>query len=104
MTHVRVWRFRPPPGREREFAEAYDGEGRWAELFRRASGYKGTVLLKPDQPGGWWLTLDRWDSAADFEAFGHDFGADYRALDAELEGVAGEEEFVGAFEDDSPGY
>lgn len=98
MTHVRVWKFRPPQGREQEFAEAYHGEGRWAELFRRARGYKGTTLMKPDQADGWWLTLDRWGSAADFEAFGHDFGEEYRSLDAEFEGVAGEEEFVGAFE------
>lgn len=97
MAHVRVWKFRPPPGREREFAAAYADSGRWAELFRRASGYRGTTLLAPDRPGGWWLTVDRWDSAANFEAFQSDFGEDYRALDAELEGVAGEEEFVGAF-------
>jgi len=30
--------------------------------------------------------------------FQDDFGEDYRTLDAELEGLAGDEEFVGAFE------
>ena len=55
-------------------------------------------MLGPGDPGGWWLTIDGWDSLADFAAFNHDFGDAYRALDAELEGVAGEEEFVGAFE------
>ena len=99
MTHLRVWKFRPPPGREDDFALAYGGEGIWAALFGRASGYLGTSLYRPDAPGDWWLTIDRWNSAADFEAFGRDFGAEYRALDAELEGVAGEEEFVGAFEE-----
>jgi heme-degrading monooxygenase HmoA len=100
MTHVRVWRFRPPEGREQEFAEAYSGDGSWAQLFARATGYRGTQLLRPVEKGGWWLTIDRWDTTADFEAIGHDFGEEYRALDAELEGVAGEEEFVGAFEED----
>jgi heme-degrading monooxygenase HmoA len=99
MVHVRAWKFLPPQGREREFAEAYSSSGRWAELFAKAKGYRGTTLMEPHEVGGWWLTLDRWDSLADFEAFGHDFGADYRALDTELEGVAGEEEFVGAFEE-----
>jgi heme-degrading monooxygenase HmoA len=99
MTHVRVWKFRPPEGREAEFADAYSGTGRWAELFGRAPGYRGTQLLSPNEPGGWWLTLDRWEGMADFEKFGHDFREQYRALDAELEGVAGEEEFVGAFEE-----
>lgn len=99
MTHVRAWKFRPPEGREREFARAYGPDGRWAVLFGRAPGYRGTELLSPLEPGGWWLTLDRWDDPADFERFGHDFRDEYRALDAELEGIAGEEKFVGAFEE-----
>ena len=99
MTHVRVWKFRPPAGREEEFAHAYSGEGRWADLFAKARGYRGTSLLRPVEKGGDWLTIDRWDSRADFEAFNHNFGEDYRTLDAELEGVAGVEEFLGAFEE-----
>ena len=99
MTHVRVWRFLPPAGRDEEFALAYGADGVWAALFAKAKGYLGTALYRPDQPGGWWLTIDRWDSSADFEAFGHDFGEEYRALDEELEGVAGDEQFVGAFEE-----
>lgn len=99
MTHVRIWKFRPPEGRENEFAEAYSRDGRWANLFGRASGYRGTELLPPSEPGGWWLTLDRWRGKGDFERFGHDCRDEYRALDAELEGVAGEEKFVGAFEE-----
>ena len=100
MSHLRIWKFRPPPDREAEFAFAYGGDGVWAALFAKGRGYLGTTLYRPDQPGGWWLTVDRWNSAADFEAFGDLHGADYRALDAELEGVAGEEEFVGAFSED----
>ena len=99
MTHVRVWKFRPPPGREAEFAAAYSGSGPWVRLFARASGYRGTSLLEPAEPGGWWLTIDRWDSPADFEAFQRELADDYRALDAELAGVAGEEVFVGIFEE-----
>jgi heme-degrading monooxygenase HmoA len=99
MTHVRVWKFRPPAGREQEFADAYSGGGRWAELFNRAPGYRGTTLLRPVEPGGWWLTIDRWDSIAHFEGFQREFDIEYRELDAELEGFAGEEEFVGAFEE-----
>ena len=100
MPHLRIWKFRPRPGREQEFAAAYSGDGRWVELFAKAQGYRGTTLLRPLETGGDWLTIDRWASLADFEAFGQKFGEDYRALDAELEGVAGVEEFVGAFEED----
>jgi len=99
MTHLRIWKFRPPADREQEFAIAYGADGVWAALFGKARGYLGTTLYRPGEPGGWWLTADRWNSAGDFEAFGTEHGEEYRALDAELEGVAGEEEFVGAFEE-----
>ncbi|HUP68065.1 MAG TPA: antibiotic biosynthesis monooxygenase, partial [Sphingomicrobium sp.] len=94
----RVWKFRPPQGREAEFAEAYGEAGDWAQLFRNAPGYGGTMLLHPAEPGDWWLTVDRWETAADFDAFATVFGERYRTLDEKLEGVAGEEVFVGAFE------
>lgn len=100
MTHARVWKFRPPAGREGEFEQAYSGTGHWARLFEQAPGYRGTVLLRPCMAGDWWLTIDRWETKAYFEAFQDDFGVQYRGLDQELEGVAGEEVFVGAFEED----
>jgi len=99
MTHLRIWKFRPPPGREEEFALAYGTDGVWAALFGRGNGYLGTALHRPGDPGGWWITIDRWNSEADFEAFQNRFGSEYRALDTELAGMAGEEEFVGAFEE-----
>ena len=98
MTHHRIWKFRPPEGCEEEFATAYSSGGVWAQLFRKAPGFQGTTLLKPSKHGGCWLTIDRWDSSADFESFTQAFGEQYRALDAQLEGIAGEEEFVGTFE------
>jgi heme-degrading monooxygenase HmoA len=98
MAHMRVWKFRPPTNREEEFAAAYSADGAWAELFRTADGFLGTDLLRPAEPGGWWATIDRWQSEAAFSAFQAKQGAEYRRLDAELEGCAGKEEFVGAFE------
>lgn len=100
MAHVRIWKFRPPKDREDEFAYAYAGNGAWAEVFRGGEGYLGTELLRPIDAGGWWVTIDRWRSLDDFAAFEAAHGEAYRALDAELEGVAGEEEFIGAFEED----
>lgn len=97
--HLRIWKFRPPRDRKHEFALAYGAEGVWATLFSKASGYLGTTLHRPDRKGGWWTTIDRWSSLADFEAFEREYGEEYRALDIELEGVSGEEEFVGTFEE-----
>jgi heme-degrading monooxygenase HmoA len=98
MTHHRIWKFRPHEGREAEFEGAYSSTGDWAQLFRNAPGFQGTTLLRPSKPSGWWLTIDRWDDQANFEAFTDVFGEQYRSLDAELEGIAGEEQFVGTFE------
>jgi len=99
MTHVRVWKFRPPRGREADFSKAYSSTGDWVHLFRKAPGYQGTTLMAPTEAGDWWLTLDHWDSRGDFDAFVEMFGEEYRALDAKLEGLSGEEVFVGAYED-----
>ena len=99
MAHVRVWKFLPPEGREQEFAKAYGSHGVWAELFSKGAGYRGTQLLRPEAAVGWWLTLDRWESASDFDAFQRQFGDEYGSLDTELAGLAGQEDFVGAFED-----
>jgi len=99
MTHARVGKFKPPSGREAEFEQAYSGSGNWARLFEQAPGYRGTTLLRPCEEGGWWLTIDRWETEDHFEAFQDDFGVQYRGLDKALEGVAGEEVFVGAFEE-----
>jgi hypothetical protein len=100
MVHVRIWKFRPPPEREREFTNAYSGTGPWATLFGKAPSYLGTSLLRSTERDGSWLTVDRWDSAANFENFQREFGEAYLTLDAELEGIAGEEEFIGAYEDE----
>lgn len=99
MAHHRVWRFRPPSEREEEFARAYAADGAWAQLFRRGDGYVGTRLLRPTEPGGWWLTIDSWADRSAFDAFQARHGATYSELDRQLEGLAGDEEFVGAFDD-----
>jgi heme-degrading monooxygenase HmoA len=100
VTHVRVWRFEPAAGREQEFAAAYAGDGIWSQLFRRADGFVETRLLAPAEPGGPWLTLDRWQSRSAFERFEQTHREAYRALDAELLHLTTAEQFIGAFEED----
>lgn len=100
MAHVRIWKFRPPEGQVQHFVEAYASDGSWARLFGRGPGFQGSVLLRPAEPDGWWLTIDKWGSRGDFDAFQRQFGEEYRRLDSQLEGIAGEEQFVGAFEEE----
>jgi heme-degrading monooxygenase HmoA len=67
--YVVLWRFRPLVGRESEFERAYGSSGDWAHLFRQGDGYLGTELLRRSDDSREYLTLDRWASRADYEAF-----------------------------------
>lgn len=96
MTQVRLWRFEVPPGHEPRFLAAYGSDGDWARLFGTAPGFIRTELWRDGD--GIYLTADYWQSVQAFEAFQATCGNEYRRLDAELEGVAGIETFLGAFE------
>lgn len=91
-----VWEFRPAPGRERDFESAYGPDGDWVELFRRGAGYLGTELIPPREAGGWYRTIDRWESAAAYEGFRRAWGAAYAALDRACESLTSEERAVRA--------
>ena len=99
MAHHRLWQFRPPAGGEKAFAEAYASGGPWAEVFGQAPGFIGTRLMRPPEGSDWWLTIDSWDSAEAFANFLENHREAYAALDRQLEGIAGEETFIGAFDD-----
>ena len=96
MTHLRLWTFEVPAEAEERFVAAYRSDGDWARLFASAPGFIRTELWRADD--GLYLTADYWRSVGDFEWFQSNLGEDYRKLDVELEGVAGIETFVGAFE------
>ena len=53
-----VWQFRPAPGREAEFVHAYGTDGPWVALFRKASGYRESVLAQDASDPERFLTLD----------------------------------------------
>ena len=94
-----LWEFHVPAARRAEFETAYDAQGPWAKLFAQAPGFAGVALLRCADQAGRYVTVDRWRSRADFDAFKRDFGADYAALDSRLEGIAESETRIGAFED-----
>ncbi len=98
MSYDIVWEFRVPPARRAPFEEAYGPDGPWAQLFRRAPGHIETRLMHDAEDAGRYLTVDRWESVAAFEAFKRDFAADYQALDQQLEGLALLEVRLGAFD------
>lgn len=99
---VIIWRFRPAAGREADFRRAYGPDGAWAQLFAKASGYLGTELLRDRGAGGDWITIDRWRTALEREAFTHRHAEAYAALDRECEALTAQEAKIGEFEDEGP--
>jgi heme-degrading monooxygenase HmoA len=96
MTHLRLWKFEVPTGTEERFIEAYRPDGPWGLLFATAPGFIRTELWRAGD--GAYLTADYWNSLEDYERFQTSHGDDYRRLDSQLEGISGNETFVGAFE------
>ena len=80
-----------------QFISAYESNGDWANLFRRAEGFLGTELLRSQNESNAFLTLDRWESSACFESFQEQFGTEYRKLDAQFESYTLSEEKIGVF-------
>jgi hypothetical protein len=97
--YVLVWSFRPRVGSRRRFEEAYGPRGAWAELFGASPDYLGTELLRDAAGSGRYLTIDRWRSAAAYEAFLAERRSEYDALDRACEGLTEAEELVGRFDD-----
>ncbi|HET9638692.1 MAG TPA: antibiotic biosynthesis monooxygenase [Allosphingosinicella sp.] len=78
-----LWTYEVRPEAAAAFESAYGPNGEWAALFRRSPSYLGTELLSA--PGTVYLTIDRWRSSADFDAFMAAHRADYDALDRATE-------------------
>jgi heme-degrading monooxygenase HmoA len=97
--YVLVWRFEVAPDRRAEFERRYGPDGDWARLFARHAGHLGTQLLHDPEAPGVYLTLDRWRGVADWQAFRHDYSAQYVALDAACEALTLGELRVGAFDE-----
>jgi heme-degrading monooxygenase HmoA len=95
--HIILWKFTVREERVQEFTGAYGSDGDWAQLFRRAEGYRGTQLLRSGDDPNIFVTVDRWDSAACFETFQKRYGEEYKKLDARFEAYTLSEEKMGAF-------
>ena len=96
MTHIRLWQFEVPPATEERFLAAYRSDGDWAKLFATAPGFIRTDLWSDGD--GIYVTADHWESVEAFERFQAGQGDEYRRLDAELEGIAGIETFLGGYD------
>jgi heme-degrading monooxygenase HmoA len=95
--YVYVWEFVVAPGREQEFLAAYGPSGAWARLFRQATGYLETLLLRDQAVPGRFLTVDCWSSQDAHNAFLERFRAEYEALDQVCQALTQHEGSLGSY-------
>lgn len=91
-----IWRYEVHDEHRAEFEAGYGPTGVWARLFAGSEGFRGTELLKAED--GSYLTLDVWNSQADFDAFMAEQREAYESLDRTTEGWTRCEHRLGAFE------
>jgi len=96
--YVIAWEFRPWPGAERRFEEAYGPEGVWARLFRIGQGFVATELSRDGKDAKRYLTLDFWESKQAYETFRAQQSSEYGKIDAECENLTESEREIGQFE------
>ncbi len=99
MGYTYLWEFTVAPERAVEFEQTYGPAGPWVALFRQSAGYLGTQLLRDQAEPLRFITVDRWRSAQDYQAFRAAFGQQYRELDERCEGLTVTERPLGSYED-----
>jgi heme-degrading monooxygenase HmoA len=94
-----VWEFYVSSQYSARFEAEYGPNGSWVKLFRGASGYRETVLLRDFSNPLRYVTVDRWDSATAYESFRSRCSSPYNELDRLCEGFTTQENFLGQFSD-----
>ena len=95
--HTYIWEFKVHPEHVEVFRQYYGECGAWTQLFRRARGYLGTQLLRDEKDPLRFVTIDRWSTGEDYEAFRASYASEYAALDRLCEGLTTEETLIGHF-------
>jgi heme-degrading monooxygenase HmoA len=92
------YRYRVHSSQVRAFEHAYGPAGPWAKLFARHPGYKRTRLFRHKLEPDIYVTVDIWESKADWDAFRKMYSEDYRRLDKQLALLKLEEHLLGFYE------
>jgi heme-degrading monooxygenase HmoA len=92
------WEYEVRPEQVAAFERLYGADGEWARLFRRADGYVETLLFRDTDRPTRYLTVDRWQSRAAFDAFVDAASSAYAALDRLGGALTVREHRLGAFD------
>ena len=76
----------------------YTPDGAWAKLFRKSIAYLSTELLRDSKHSRRYITIDRWLSSEEYEAFLIQWQKEYQILDAQCETFTERESMLGKWE------
>lgn len=96
--YVIIWEYQVRAECFAEFEEIYSPTGAWATLFQKSKGYLGTELLLAESEVHRYITIDRWASSLEHEAFVSDWKKEYQELDAQSEHLTEHEILLGKWE------
>ena len=96
--HIIIWEYQVKPEQQAEFEKIYAANGAWVELFKKGAGYLSTELFQKTNLPLRFLTIDRWKSKDDYEAFLSQRQEEYKALDAQCEGLTESEIEIGRWD------
>lgn len=91
-----IWEYEIHPGAEAAFEALYGPGGEWVALFRAFPGYLGTELLRDERPHRY-LTLDRWETAADYAYFQDTAAPRYVQIDTLGDALTLDERLIGRY-------
>ena len=94
-----IWEFTVKRDAIALFEQTYGPDGTWATLFRAYPGYHGTTLLRDAKNPQRFVTIDRWESSAQYVAMHEAARDDYARLDAACEDWTESERKIGEFTD-----
>ena len=94
--YVIVWKYDVGETTRADFEREYGPNGVWVKLFARVAGYLGTELLRG--AAGVYLTIDRWESRAAYDAFLASHADEYNRIDVACAALTLDEALIGAFE------
>jgi heme-degrading monooxygenase HmoA len=77
-----VWEFVVNEEARGQFELAYGPGGAWSKLFARCPGFRGTTLLRDTKNPRRYLTIDFWDTEAQWEQVLAERKAEYSNLHA----------------------
>ncbi len=97
MAYVCIWEYIVKPEYAEVFENTYKYDGAWVKLFKKASGYLGTELLKDNKNKNRFVTVDMWESPESRAEFMKRFADQYKELDLTCEEYTVSENLLGEF-------